>query len=1272
MSVLLQPAAPDHQGEILKPYVPRLLVEWVHTTPDEHYRAVDGTLAFVDISGFTALTERLSRKGKVGAELMRDTLDGVFRALLDEAYDWGAGLLKWGGDALLLLFDGPEHPQRAARAMWELQRTIERVGRLRAGGGTVVLRMSIGIATGRIDFFTAGSVHRELLVAGPVATETVSIEAIADAGEIGISRTLAAQLHPECVGPEKDGILLLAKPPQVERERAPDVMEVRGLEVAQCIPIAARAHVLLERSEPEHRTITAAFIDLMDTDTLLARLGPDEFARALDDRIRAVQEAALRHDVPFYETDIGKGSIKALLTAGAPTSTGHDEERMLRALREVIDRDGVIPVRVGVNTGKVFTGDFGPPYRRAYRVFGDAINTAARVMSRAEAGQILSTEVVLERSRTTFATTPIEPFKAKGKAELVRASIVGPIAGRRDDREAQTRLIGRDTELEALLAVVEDVRRGHGWIVEISGAAGVGRSRLVQELVERCRDVHVLQSRCEEYEASTPYFAFRAVMRAAVGLDASADAAAVERQLRDVVARVDADLEPWLPLLGVLFGLDLPATTETKSLDERFLRDKMADVALRFLVETLGGSTTLVAVEDAHFMDDASSDLLRRLSAAATTYRLALVVTHADASTVWAPLDDDGMQSLAMTLLPLSERVSAEIVAVATDDDPLPPHAVEEIARRAAGNVLFLFELLDAVRAAGTTEALPDSVEAVIAADIDRLSPSDRTVLRYASVLGASFDRRILAAALDGELDLDEALWTRLRGLVDPDRSGEMRFRNTLVRDTAYEGLPFRRRRQLHARVAEAIEATAGETAEEHLSALALHFFAAERHDRAWHYCRLAGDRAAAVAANVEAARFYERALAAARRVRGLTAKERADVWIALGGVRDKTGLMGPSFEALRRATELLRDDPVAQAQVYAKRALARVHGADYAAALRETAAGLRRVDDLESTDAVGARATLLALRAEARWHQGRGREAIALAHRAVADAQRAEDLHALAIAYTALDGSYQMIGEPEKAVYEVKAAEIWALLGQWRSLGISELNLGVQAYADGEWNAAIDWYTQARESCLRAGDRAAAAVAAGNLGEVLVTQRKLDEADQVLTEARRALRAAGYTPHALFAELQRTRIDLERGRRAEALAALEAIVTEAGAVGYPVLTLEAAVHLAHAHAVAGDPEQGLAALEEAALATGDEVALASVALERTRAECLLALGRADDAEARLEAALAGAVRQRLLYEQLQILQLRCEVARRRGLEPAPEEVREVDRLLHLLGLTDS
>ena len=440
---------------------------------------------------------------------------------------------------------------------------------------------------------------------------------------------------PTCVGPPKDIARLLAAPPEVERERAPDVGDVRGIDIPSCIPIAARAHVLLERSEPEHRTITAAFIDLMDTDDLLERLGIDALAEALDERIRAIQEVALHYEVPFYESDVGKGSVKALLTAGAPSSTGHDEERMLRALREIMDRPGVVPMRVGVNTGKVFTGDFGPCYRRSYRVFGDAINTAARVMSRAEPGQILATEVVLERSRTLFETTPIEPFAAKGKSEPVRASIVGPVTGIKEAQRAGTSLIGRDTELEAVLAVIDEARHGNGMDHRDRRR---GRDRevavLVEQLIERSPDVFVFHARCEEYEASTPYYPMRAPMRAVLGLEPDADTPLVEARLREAVERVDPALVPWVPLLGILLGLDMPDTPETKALDDRFLRERLGEVTMRFLYTSLAGTPTMLAIEDVHFMDEATRDLLLRLARAGSELRQIMLVTHNDTGNV--------------------------------------------------------------------------------------------------------------------------------------------------------------------------------------------------------------------------------------------------------------------------------------------------------------------------------------------------------------------------------------------------------------------------------------------------------------------------------------------------------------------------------------------------------------------------------------------------------------------------------------------------------------
>ena len=516
------------------------------------------SLVFVDISGFTALTERLARKGKVGAELMRDTLDGVFRALLDEAYDWGAGLLKWGGDALLLMFDGPGHAlARVPGRLGDAANDRPRRAAPPLGRDASSLRMSVGIGTGTYHFFMTGSVHRELLIAGPAMTETLTMEAIADAGEIGISPALAALLDAAAAsGPQKDGDhAARARRPTSSAQRAPDVGDVSALDIASCIPVAARAHVLLRKSEPEHRTITAAFIDLMDTDRLLEELGPEVLGQGLDERMRSIQEAALRYEVPFYETDVGKSSVKALLTAGAPSSTGHDEERMLRTLRDDHGSSTAsCPMRIGVNTGKVFTGDFGPPYRRAYRVFGDAINTAARVMSKARGRP---DPVDGDRAQPVAHDLRGDADRAvRGEGQVGAGQGVHRRAGHRGQGVAPRRACRWSGATQELRRRCWMPSSGHGpaaaSIVEIGGEAGMGKSRLVQEVVARSqrlplrslalrgvRGIHAVL-RVPVHPARRPSISTRTT-------DSDAVVARLRRGRR---SRVDPSLVPWIPLLG--------------------------------------------------------------------------------------------------------------------------------------------------------------------------------------------------------------------------------------------------------------------------------------------------------------------------------------------------------------------------------------------------------------------------------------------------------------------------------------------------------------------------------------------------------------------------------------------------------------------------------------------------------------------------------------------------------------------------------------------------
>jgi class 3 adenylate cyclase len=187
-SVDEQPALnPGGSAGELVPFVPRLTIEWLTEFPDRLWIARAGTLAFVDISGFTAMSEQLSAFGRAGAEQVTDVMNATFAALLDVAYSYGGGLLKFGGDALLLLYDGPDHARRAAAAAAGMRHALTAISRPQTSAGQVELRMHVGMHTGDFHFFLVGSSHRELLVAGSGATRTVEMEATSEAGDILIS-----------------------------------------------------------------------------------------------------------------------------------------------------------------------------------------------------------------------------------------------------------------------------------------------------------------------------------------------------------------------------------------------------------------------------------------------------------------------------------------------------------------------------------------------------------------------------------------------------------------------------------------------------------------------------------------------------------------------------------------------------------------------------------------------------------------------------------------------------------------------------------------------------------------------------------------------------------------------------------------------------------------------------------------------------------------------------------------------------------------------------
>jgi class 3 adenylate cyclase/tetratricopeptide (TPR) repeat protein len=1228
-------ASPRAETERLRPFVPRLAVEWLETTPEARVREVEGSMVFVDVSGFTKMSERLARRGKVGAEEVTDVIGDTFGTLLAEAYAFGGGLVKFGGDALLLFFEGAGHPLRATAAAHGMRATLRQIGTFTTSAGKVTLRMSVGAHSGTFHFFLVGDTHRELIVAGPAASETVAMEGAASAGQVLLSPALADALpktnRGRALGP---GFLLKGSAPEAARSEPSAV--ATEVDLAGLIPRALRETVS-EEIEPEHRSVTIAFLHYTGFDDIVRKEGPDRAADALEELVRSTQAAVDTRDVAFLATDIAPDGGKIILTAGAPQVTGSDEEQMLLAVREIVAQEHGVPVHIGVNRGPVFAGAIGPSYRRTYTVMGDAVNLAARLMAKAEIGQILATPEVLQGSRTLFATTELEPFLVKGKKEPVQASAVGePQGSRASIAESGLPLIGRDVELETLLEAWNGSCFGCGGLVEIAADAGMGKTRLLQELITRVgEDTVVVRGACRLYQAATPYFPFRAILRQALGLE-GLDEKATAAALEALVAERAPELTPWLSLIATPLDVEIPPSKEVEQLDDRFRRSRLEE-SVEALLTLVLDRPVIVLVEDTHWADDASRDLLAKLAGSAKDRPWLLVATRRPAGV--SLVEEDDPSSVGIELQPLTVEDAASLIDAATEDRPLMPRQVTELAERAQGNPLFLIELLDALRRGEDVDALPRSVDGLIQARIDRLAPHDRLRLRELSVLGVGFLAEHAGAVLDDARPkhVQRAI-RRLGDFLSVDRKGWVQFRHALIRDAAYEGLPFRARQKLHAKVGDSILAAAGDTPEDQAELLSVHYFNAGRWDEAWTYARIAGDRARELYANVEAARFYERAVAAYGEAKGAPGSELSALWQQLGLVRERTGDYEGATLALRSAGKILQD-PVAKAEVYDQRALVSYRAGKPGSALRDTALGLKLVEGHDSPHGLTTRASLLGHRAKVRLVQGRTREAIALADTAAEVAARVGARRALGTAYEVLDTCYSYLGEPEKAVYDVKALEIYRELGMLGAIGLLEMNLGVKAYARGDWDEALQRYARAQEELSRLGDHASAGFAGANLGELLVSRGLLDEAERVLSAARRALRSSRLLEGAIFADLQAARIQIARGEPELAIETASAAIDEARASGLDDLVVEGSVHLASAHLAAGDAGSALRTLDvSASSADAEDLVHLRAPLGRVRGEALLKLGRNAEAEDALREALNQARAQRLLYEEALVL----------------------------------
>ena len=637
----------------------------------------------------------------------------------------------------------------------------------------------------------------------------------------------------------------------------------------------------------ERRVVTALFADLVGSTALGERLDTEELKLVVGEAVARMVSSVEAFDGTIK--DLAGDGVLALF--GAPVAHEDDAERAVRAglmiveeiasfAQEVAHSWGVegLNIRVGINTGPVVTGAVGGGGRVEYSALGDAVNVAARLQSHARPGSVLVGADTRHLVAPVFSWSPGAPYDLKGKAEPVTAFQVTGIVGAstRGQAGSAAHMVGREREMAVLREAMDSVLAGTGGIAFISGEPGIGKTRLMQELRQVFESVTPphgrtlwLEGRCVSYGESMPYAPFRDLLRSWLGVQTDEPELRVRVALRRQVDRLFGERASQIvPYLAALLGLrqDPEAAARLAELSPEALQYRTFEVARSLLTRLATDGPVIVALEDLHWMDATSLQLLERLFGDTEQAALLLVCTsrpereHAS----WR-LKEDGARTLPhrfheLTLSSLSGDAGAELLDALVGVDTLPEATRRRILEPAEGNPFFVEELVRSLVDAGALAhepggwrfdhdvelEVPPTVEKVILARIDRLDPDAHAALMGAAVLGRQFGLPLLEAVADGQVR--GALSDLMR--VDLVREGrrwpepEYRFKHALIQETAYRTLVAADRHRMHRRAAEWIEAHVNGRREESAALLAYHWLGAADEERAVHYLTIAGDRA--------------------------------------------------------------------------------------------------------------------------------------------------------------------------------------------------------------------------------------------------------------------------------------------------------------------------------------------------------------------------------------------------------------------------------------------
>ena len=888
------PLADPDRITTLSSYLPRAVLDYVasrETLPSEpSAESFPAALLLIDITGFTQITSAAMRRGAAGTEQLSRSLNTYLGQIADVITEHGGDIAKIVGDGLIPIWPATDQDlatvcRRAAACGLEI---AERLGELEVEAN-LRLSLKVGLCAGEIDATHVGGLDGKwlFLITGDGVAQLSVIEEMLQTGDVIASPEAWDLISDRFVGQRMEAghIRLTAN----RREPSPRALEPISIPIEKEQSVRAYVpDVLLSRLDAgqadwlaEFRRTTVVFGNVHGIEDVNAAT-----LELLQGITQQAQRVIGRYGGWLKEITMDDKGTTLVASFGVPPFT-HDDDPA-RAVDAAVAlqsslRDLGVTAGVGVATGPTFCGPVGNETRRDFAMLGGHVNLAARLMLASGGDAVLCDAATHETAGRRREFERLPAFVLKGMTspiDVYRVATSGTAS-------VEHPIVDRTAERVAAGKAMDALAVGEGAVVTLEGEPGIGKSRLADEWLRQAREhgVTTLVGAGSDIDDSTPYHAWRPIFATMLGLEGLKDPPARTARLLDRLAG-NEELLRLSPLLGPILGLDLPDNESTTQMTGVVRGDNTRDLLTTLIGQEAAKAPLMMVIEDAHWLDSASWSLLTQIRREVPS--VLLLVTMRPTEEI--PADPEGILSVEPTrlrLAPLSPQDAVTLAAERTGAAELAAPVATLVRERAEGNPLFIEQLTYAMRDAGRivvdhgllrpaagTETLdsapiPDTVQRVITARLDHLTPGQAMTLKVASVIGPRFALRTLRDIYPLPEDA-ERLLEHLETLarldlvapvaVAPEPTYE--FRHKITQEVAYELMPPAQSKDLHRALAEWYERTYAEDLSPFHAFLAYHWRRAGHPDRAVDHLEQAGMQALRTFANDEAIDFLEQAIA--------------------------------------------------------------------------------------------------------------------------------------------------------------------------------------------------------------------------------------------------------------------------------------------------------------------------------------------------------------------------------------------------------------------------